>query len=64
MAVAYLVSESIYGAIVFGLTLALGATAGNFLLAPVYYKHLLSSLTDRFLRETSHSMSSSGGITS
>lgn len=37
-AVAYLLSEFVYGSIAFGLLASLFATAGNFLLAPVYYK--------------------------
>jgi hypothetical protein len=37
-AVAYLLSEFVYGTVVFGLLASLFATAGNFLLAPLYYK--------------------------
>lgn len=36
-AIAYLLSEFLYGSVVFGLLAALGATAGSFLLAPLYY---------------------------
>lgn len=37
-AVAYLLSEFVYGSIVFGLLSSLLVTAGSFLFAPVYYK--------------------------
>lgn len=36
-AIAYLLSEFVYGSLVFGFLAALGATAGSFLLAPLYY---------------------------
>lgn len=36
--VAYLLSEFVYGSLVFGLIASLFATAGSFLLAPIYYK--------------------------